>query len=127
MKACQEILIKYQIEDNCDFVGAQDNPYPYMKLADIYVQTSSIEADPITIAEAKILRKLIVASDIPSIREALHNGEFGLLSNLTHMDFADTIIQIFNNEQKSDELYTNLKKLTGSYEQQIAQIYKLLS
>ncbi len=127
MKTCQELLIEYQIEDNCEFIGVQDNPYPYIKFADVYVQTSSIEADPITIAEAKLLHKLIVASDIPPIRESLNNEKFGLLSNLTYNDFADTIIGIFNNQQKADELYTNLKKVTGDYEQQLSQIYKLLS
>lgn len=57
----------------CKFVGAKTNPYPYFRDADIYIAPSYVEADPITIQEAMILGKSIIASDIPAISQILQN------------------------------------------------------
>ena len=71
-----QFAMQNDLLDCCHFVGAKENPYPYIKQADIYVQTSFVEADPTTIHEAKVLRKRIIASDIPAIREAVEGLEF---------------------------------------------------
>ena len=51
--------------------GSCVNPYPWMKLADVYVQPSRFEGCSTTVAEAMILNKRIVCSDIPEFREQL--------------------------------------------------------
>jgi glycosyltransferase involved in cell wall biosynthesis len=60
-------------------LGAKQNPYPYMKNCNIYVQTSFSEAYCITVAEARILAKPIISTDAPGIREQITNGENGLI------------------------------------------------
>ncbi|MBR5601452.1 MAG: glycosyltransferase, partial [Clostridia bacterium] len=68
---CQRLAERLGVKEQCHFVGVKTNPYPYMKIADVYVQPSVFEADPITIAEALTLERFIIASDIPSMQEAL--------------------------------------------------------
>lgn len=58
------------LNDVCILIGSKDNPYTYMSIATIYVQPSSVESFCITIREAAVLNKPIIASDIPAIREA---------------------------------------------------------
>ena len=55
------------------FLGALTNPYPYMKNCDIYVQPSLHEGFCITLAEAKIFNRPIVATDFTGAREQLEN------------------------------------------------------
>ena len=78
-----EMLIKkYQVEENFILMGARDNPYPYMKQADIYVHATRFEGKSIAIEEAQILGKVIVASDCTGNREQIESGYDGLLLTL---------------------------------------------
>lgn len=97
----KEIDDKYveenQLHENCYFVGSKENPYPYIQQADVYVQTSSVEADPTTIQEAKVLNKKIIASDIPAICECL---EGVLVAETVPLDvdmFTKKIEDVLNN------------------------------
>lgn len=74
-------------------LGERANPFPYMNLADVYVQTSRTEAYGLAIAEAMVLGKPIVASDIPSAQEVLQDGYFGMTSQLNPRSFADAIME----------------------------------
>ena len=76
---CNELVEKYDLTQNCIFTGVQVNPYPYINNCDIYIQTSLVEAEPVTIREAKVLNKVIITTDIPAMREALNNYAKGLV------------------------------------------------
>lgn len=65
------------IEKNIVFLGLQKNPYPYMRDCDVYVQPSQHEGFCITLAEAKIFNKPIVATDFTGAREQLENYAAG--------------------------------------------------
>jgi glycosyltransferase involved in cell wall biosynthesis len=60
-------------------VGFVDNVRAVMSLADVGVQPSLTESLPLTILETMAQRKAIVATDVGSIREAVVEGETGLL------------------------------------------------
>ncbi len=69
------------IEDELVLLGAQTNPYPYYKNADLYVQTSRHEGYCLTIAEAKILNKPIVTTNLLVMREQIESGVNGLIAD----------------------------------------------
>lgn len=60
-------------------VGFVDNARAVMALSDLVVQPSLTESLPLTILEAMTQGKAIVATDVGSIREAVVEGETGLL------------------------------------------------
>lgn len=60
------------VSDTFKLLGAQKNPYPFMKNADYVGLFSNFEGYPMVIEEAKILRKYILATNT-STREALMN------------------------------------------------------
>ena len=79
-KSNLERLIKmYSVEDCFILMGARENPYPYMKQADIYVHATRFEGWGIAIEEARILGKAIIASDGTGIKEQIISGFNGLL------------------------------------------------
>jgi glycosyltransferase involved in cell wall biosynthesis len=59
------------MQDRVSFLGIRQNPYPYMKACDIYLQPSRHEGKPIAVEEAKILQKPIVVTDYSSAREQM--------------------------------------------------------
>lgn len=89
-------------------LGERSNPFPYMQLADLYVQTSRVEAHPLTIQEAMVLGKPIVASNIPSIEAVLDQGRLGLTSERTPEAFADAIELLADDSAKSAEYVERL-------------------
>ena len=66
-----ERIRKYGLQDRVSFLGIRQNPYPYMKACDIYLQPSRHEGKPIAVEEAKILQKPIVVTDYSSAREQM--------------------------------------------------------
>ncbi|MGL5356431.1 MAG: glycosyltransferase [Cetobacterium sp.] len=75
-KLCQ----KLKIENRVVFLGFKNNPYSWMKKAEIFVHSSKFEGLPTVLIEALILGTPIVATDCPTgPREILEDGKNGLL------------------------------------------------
>lgn len=96
IESCLNMLSEFGLTGKCAFIGRRENPYPYIKQADIYVQSSYVEADPLTLQEAILLCKPIVASDIPAIRATLENGKLGTLCEFSPKSFAEKVIERYN-------------------------------
>jgi len=68
------------IKDKVHFFGFVDNPYKYMKAADVFVLSSLWEGFGLVLVEALACRTPIVATDCPfGPSEILKNGKFGKL------------------------------------------------
>lgn len=105
---CIEYCKENKLEDFCRFIGAKRNPYPFVMQADVYVQTSTIEADPTTIHEAKVLRKPIVASNIPAINEATVGYCNYKVCDFDSVAFADAILDIANQGENRNDRFVSV-------------------
>lgn len=119
---CIQLVAKYELTSNCIFTGMLPNPYPYINGCDIYIQTSFVEADPVTIREAKILNKIIITSDIPALKEALYNYKRGIAVTSDPQVLANEI----SNEIKSRKLDSYVNKNTSPNDLIINQLRKVL-
>ncbi len=86
-----------KLEDCFFLLGQRENPYPYMKACDIYVQETHFEGFSTSITEAVILGKTVVASDCGGNREQLTYYDTGVLTELTPEAIADGIEKAWNN------------------------------
>ena len=87
-------IIKRKMQDCVILLGMKKNPYPYLKLCDIYVQPSRREGYGIAIAEARLFFKPIVATNLESIREQIIPNKTGILCEFSAVDFAERIYQL---------------------------------
>lgn len=117
---------KKNVDDICVFAGTKENPYPYIKQADLYVQSSYVEAHPITIIEALTLKKLIVTSDIPSVRELLQDGKLGVLCKPEPDIFADEIHKLLQDDLRQKNLRKEVEYNNMSNEVAFNAINELL-
>ena len=76
MKLCRKAK-RLGVSDMLILLGHVDNPYPYIKKCDIFILPSKYEGMPITVEEAKLLRKPIVCTNYLSATEQLDNGRYG--------------------------------------------------
>lgn len=123
---CIQKVKEYNLEKECIFVGAQTNPYAYMRWADLYVQTSNVEADPVTIQEAMILCKPIIVSDILAMREAAGEGRFAILCNLNTDSFVKRIVTLYHDMQTQEILLSNIRNRINPNKRSKEQINNLL-
>ena len=120
------LIISNDLGDNFRFLGIIRNPFPYVKKSDIYVLSSRHEGYCLATLEAKILNKVIVATDIDSNREQINDGVNGFLCKLDAKEFANKIIKVSNNKKLMDKVKDNLSKENFDYTSEFDKLYKLM-
>lgn len=80
---CRKDLEKYvrdkQLDQVVSFVGTKENPYPYMKSADIFVLPSQMESFGLVALEAMLLNIPVIVTDTTGGRFVTENGTYGSL------------------------------------------------
>lgn len=109
--AIQKEIIQRGLEDHVYLLGGKINPYPYMKNCDVYVQTSFSEAYCITVAEARVLCKPIIATDAPGLCEQIKNGVNGIITDeMTPKSIYKSISDLINNPVAVSKLVDGLQR-----------------
>lgn len=120
-KALQTRIDSLGLSNEMHLLGADPNPYPYMKACDIYVQTSLFEGLGLTVIEATILQKPIVCTNFPSAFGILRNEESGLIAEMNPKSIADQIQRIIDEEGLRDKLVANLESRPNTDKEKILQ------
>lgn len=77
----EEYIQRKNLGDSVQLLGWQENPYPYMKAADIIVCSSVYEGLSTVVTEALILGKPIVTTPCTGMDELLGNSQYGLIAD----------------------------------------------
>jgi glycosyltransferase involved in cell wall biosynthesis len=121
---CEILVSKYGLNDYCSFTGMLLNPYSYIEACDIYVQTSYVEAESITIRESKILGKAIITTNLPVFEEALSDYARGCTYPFDSREIAHAIIA----ESKSKHLQNEVIDVSQTVNNRIfQQLRKILN
>lgn len=99
----EEQLHGLYLEDNVNFIGYLDNPYPYIAHADLFVAPSRTEGLSTVVAEAIALGCPVLATDCSGMRELLGESNAGLIVPNTVEGIADGLTVLLGN---TDELVT---------------------
>ncbi len=79
--ALKQQVKELQLTENIHFIGFQDNPFPYLRMADLFVLSSRYEGFGNVLVEAMACGTQIVSTDCPNgPAEILDNGRYGLLT-----------------------------------------------
>lgn len=81
-----KIIIENNMEDVFILCGRRDNPYAYVKNADMFLLPSRYEGLPTVIIEALILHVPCLSTDVAGIKQIL-NGKGGIISKNDEEDF----------------------------------------
>ena len=127
----EEGLIKRKIKENrmeerVILLGKKDNPYPYIKHCDLYVQPSRFEGKCVSVREAQMLGKPVVITDYPTAKSQLKNGIDGLIVPLKNTECADALADILKNIRQIDTISNNCKMRDYSNNDEVKKIYQLL-
>ncbi len=100
------------LADNVKLLGFCNNPYPFIKIADLLVCSSNYEGFSTFVTEGLILGKTVVATDCSGMDELLGKNEYGIITENNDDAFTEGLRRILSNPQMLDE-YTKKAKLRG--------------
>ena len=106
----EQLIKEYNLENDFLLLGATSNPYPYIKSADIYVQTSRHEGYCLTLAEAKALNKPIVTTNFIGAYEQIKDNENGIIVNCNENDLADAIKKLIGKKEICSRFSNKLRE-----------------
>ena len=96
----QKLIDKYSLNDCVILHGYENNPFPYFRQADLYVQTSKAEGYCTTITEATVLGKAVVTTDVTGVHEQLCNGKGGIIVKKDYMEVAKAIKELMHDDKR---------------------------
>lgn len=108
----QKLINDLEINEYMVLLGNKENPYPYIKHCDVYIQPSLSEAYCTTIIEAKILNKPIVSTNVESIFEQIRETEFSTITQKNEISLSYGIEKILNNKFVQIDYYNEINDTT---------------
>ena len=121
-------IIENSLQERFILLGAQKNPYKWMKNCDVYIQPSRFEGFGITVAEAKALAKPMVVSGIPEFREQIIDEWNGYLAENNEMMYNKIIEIIENRNEIRDTFIQNLRKDENiENREQLNKLYEIIN
>lgn len=119
-------IIKTGMEDYVILLGKKENPYPYIKKCDVYIQPSRYEGKCVSVREAQILEKPVIITNYSTASSQLKDGYDGIIVNLDNEGCADGISKALGNEELLKMIADNTKKEDYTNRQELEKIYSLI-
>ena len=121
----QALIEKLGLERDFILCGAVDNPYPYMKEADIYVHCSRFEGKSLAVQEAQVLGKPIIVSDCSGNREQVIPDEDGVICEFDPRSIAKSIYELIHDENKRDKISKNALVKNNGEEEALSRLLEI--
>ena len=126
-----ESLIRQRIEeagmqDRVIILGKKDNPYPYMRACDLYVQPSRYEGKAVTVREAQLLGKPVVITNYATSASQLEDGVDGVIVPMDNAGCAAGIAALLRDPARMRMLSENCAKREYTNSAEVEKIYALM-
>lgn len=119
-------IAKEHIEDFVIILGKKDNPYPYIKACDIYVQPSRYEGKCVAVIEAQILNKPVVITNYKSASSQLCDGFDGIIVPMDNQGCAKGIISLVQDSELRNYLCNNTKGKDYARQREVEKLFALI-
>lgn len=102
----EKYISNNKLEDSAKLLGFYDNPYCFMREADLLASSSEYEGFSTFITEGVILGKPIVTTDCGGMREILGDSEFGMITEISEDGLYEGLKKMISDE-KLKKYYSN--------------------
>ena len=106
-KELKEQIATHKMEKHIFMLGMKNNPYPYMKKCDLFIQPSLFEGYSLSIMEAKILGTPILAT-YAAAGNQIENGVDGFLCDTNTTSVYENILKSYENRENLENCKTAL-------------------
>lgn len=126
-----EPLIRQRItesgmQDRVMILGKKENPYPYIKACDLYVQPSRYEGKCVSVREAQLLHKPVVITKYASSASQLEDGIDGVIVPMDNDGCAAGIAALLKDPERMRKLSVNCAMRDYTNSTEVQKIYALM-
>jgi glycosyltransferase involved in cell wall biosynthesis len=122
----ERLIEDHHLSNHFTILGVRENPYPYIRKADIYVQPSRYEGKSIAIDEAKILHKPVVVTNFETAKDQINHGINGIITEMSEEGIATEIERLIKDIELRERIVNNLSTEKLGTEKEINKLYGIL-
>jgi glycosyltransferase involved in cell wall biosynthesis len=115
------------MEEHVILLGKKENPYPYIKACDIYVQPSRYEGKSVTVREAQMLCKPVVVTNYPTASSQIQDGIDGVIVPMDNEGCAQGIAKVIADTSLQKRIINYLFTHDYGNESEVEKIYNLIN
>lgn len=119
-------IAEASLEEHVILLGKKDNPYPYIKACDIYVQPSRYEGKSVTVREAQILCKPVAVTNYPTAASQINDGVDGVIVPLDNEGCARGLAEFISDTELQQRIVEILRRGDYANVGEVNKIYDLL-
>lgn len=124
--ALEALIAQHKLQNNFILLGITENPYPYIKKATLFIQTSRYEGKSIAVDEAKILKKPILLTNFTTAKDQIENGVTGKIVEMNPEAIANGIQEMLSNKDLCTTFIENLASEKLDTNEEMDKLYKLI-
>lgn len=117
----------YGLENAVTFYGNQNNPYPYMKNADLFLLPSYHEAAPMVFDEAACLGVPVLATETTSTDEMITESGSGFVCENSQNGIADGLMKVLKNPDSLVEIKKSLNNRQFTNQDKINKVSEIIN
>ena len=107
-------------------LGMQDNPYPCIRRADLYVQPSRYEGKCVTVREAQMLEKPVVITRYATSASQLEENVDGIIVPMDNEGCAAGIARLLKEKTVMAAIAANCAQRDYSNRAEVSKVFHLL-
>ena len=112
-------ISQHDLQNDFELLGERSNPYPYIKHCNLFLQTSRFEGKSIVVDEAKILNKPIIATNYPTVKDNIQDGQSGIICETSPEAIANAIIALNQDKSKQQHIISHLERYCNGNEDEL--------
>jgi glycosyltransferase involved in cell wall biosynthesis len=125
-KEIKEFISENGLSEHFELLGVKANPYPFIKNADLYVQTSRFEGFGLAIAEARMLNVPVVTTRFDAVYNQMIDGKNGLVVDMNSDAVCEGILKVVNDKELRESIIKYLRTEKKGNVEEIEKIYELI-
>ena len=121
----REKIAEAGMEDRVILLGKKENPYPYFKECDFYVQPSRYEGNAVTVNEALILGKKVAIADYATAHSQIEDGVNGVIVPQDNDGCARGLMNFIGDRALQDKILNNVINSDWSKAEEFNKIIRI--
>jgi glycosyltransferase involved in cell wall biosynthesis len=122
----KKMIALADINDCLTLLGVRENPYPYIRCCDVFVQSSRFEGKSVVLDEAKILGKPIIVTNYETVKDQIIDNKEGIIVSMDPEGIASGIEKMILNKNIVESIREYLKGHSYGNVQDLSMYYEIL-
>lgn len=122
----RDAIRKEGMENHVVLLGKRENPYPYIKACDWYVQPSRYEGKSVVVREAQVLGRPVIVTAYPTAESQVEDGVDGLIVPMPVRECAEAISRAIKDHALHDRLSVYVENHDYGNESEAEKLYRII-